>query len=333
MESKSEKFVFLGGHRKSGTTMLLNLFDGHQQCCVYPTDLSVLYGYFPAYTAGNYSIDERLDRLDLVIFQTLKRFQKRFSLSECLPVDEMRKHFFSNLDKSALDQIDVIIRQIISSYRYVTKQNIEDRPYVFIKETSLEIHAQKLGAAFPGSKFIILIRDPRDNYGALRAGVDKHYSKFGETEKHILASLLHRAGLSMRLTDANIQALGGEFFQTVFFEQLVTNTKQALSDVQTFLGLEWHDCLLRPTVMGQGTAGNNYDDEKFREVTSKNVGRWRERITEFEAQVIEFHMAEVMGRWGYRLDYPFLESARSASEFYNWTNNRYFYKDSFSASW
>lgn len=311
--------------------MLLNLFDGHDKCCVFPTDISVLYGYFPAYTSGYYSSEERLARLDLVIFRTLKRFQKKLLLSHHLPVEQMRDHFFSNLDNGSLDQIDVIIRQIISSFRYVTRQSIEDRPYVFIKETSLEIYAQELAAAFPGSQFIPLIRDPRDNYGALRAGVDTHYSKFGESEKHMLASLIHRAGLSMRLTDANVQALGEARFHPVDFEHLVTDTRWVLSDVLEFFGLEWNNCLLRPTVMGQQTTGNNYDNEKFREVTSKNAGRWRERITEFEAKVIEFHLGDVMQQYGYKLAFSPLESAQSASEFYKWTNARYFYNDSFAA--
>ena len=325
----AEKYIFLGGHRKCGTTMLVNLFDGHDRCCVYPTDICVLYGYFPKYVIEKHTVEERLSRLDLVIFGTLNRLRSRRGLHHLLPVEKMRDHFFTNLDRNVLDQIDGIIHQIIASYRYVTNQSIEDRPYVFIKETSLEIYAQELAAVFPGSQFIPLIRDPRDNYGALRAGVDKHYSKFGESEKHILASLIHRAGLSMRLTDANIQALGGERFRPVVFEQLVTHTRRVLSDVLEFLGLEWNDCLLQPTVMGQETTGNNYEDEKFREVTNKNVGRWRERISDFETKVIEFHLSDIMQQYGYNLEFPIDESARAASEFYKWTNNQYFYKDSF----
>jgi hypothetical protein len=310
--------------------MLLNLFDGHPKCCVYPSDLCVLYGYFPKYIIEKHTADARLKRLDLVIFSSLKRLRDRRNLGDLLPVELMREHFFSHLDHACLDQIDVIIRQIIASYRFVTNQTQKEKPYVLVKETSLEIYAQELAAVFPDSKFIPLIRDPRDNYGALRAGVDKHYSKFGESEKHILASLIHRAGLSMRLMDANIQALGKERFRPVVFEQLVTDTRRVLSDVLDFLDLEWNNCLLRPTVMGQETTGNNYDDEKFREVTNKNVGRWRERISEFEAQVIEYHLADVMKKHGYNLAFSPLESAKSASEFYKWTNTRYFFNDSFS---
>ena len=46
--------IFLTGHRKSGTTLLLRLFDSHPDIDVYPTDLSLFYQYFPYYT-NNYT--------------------------------------------------------------------------------------------------------------------------------------------------------------------------------------------------------------------------------------------------------------------------------------
>ena len=39
--------LFITGHRKSGTTMLASLFDGHKDLSVYPTDLSLMYAYYP----------------------------------------------------------------------------------------------------------------------------------------------------------------------------------------------------------------------------------------------------------------------------------------------
>ena len=41
------KVIFLTGHRKSGTTLLSNLLDDVDGLCVYPTDLALLYAYFP----------------------------------------------------------------------------------------------------------------------------------------------------------------------------------------------------------------------------------------------------------------------------------------------
>jgi hypothetical protein len=326
-----ERYLFLGGHRKCGTTMLLNLFDGHPRCCVYPTDIAVLYGYFPVWTAAGYSTDERLARLDRVVFGTLRKIRDRHGLNDRLPVEAMRAHFFDGLDAVCADRIDVVIRQVVASYRAVTDQPVEARPVVAIKETSLEIYAQELAGMFPASQFVQLVRDPRDNMGALLAGVEKHYRRLGEGERHILASLIHRTGLGLRLVEANRQALGDSRFRTLAFEQLARDPRAVLRSVCEYAGLEYCTGMDVPTVMGMPTAGNNYDGEAFRNVTARNVGRWRERISPFEAQVIEFHLGDLMEQHGYQRAFDPADCARAASEFYKWSNYQYFFKDSFAA--
>jgi hypothetical protein len=324
-----ERYLFLGGHRKCGTTMLLDLFDGHPRCCVFPTDISVLYGYYPVWTAAGHSTEERLARLDLVVFGTLDKIRNRRGLHDRLPVEAMREHFFAKLDVDRADRVDAVIRQIVDSYRVVTRQGVEERPLVVVKETSLEIYARELAEMFPGAQFVQLIRDPRDNLGALRAGVERRYKHFGETERHILASLIHRVGLGLRLVPINRHALGEAQFRTLSFERLTQDARTVLEELCEFTGLEYSTTMETPTVMGVSTVGNNYEGEQFRLVTPRNVGRWRNRISEFEAQVIEFHLGELMEADGYRLEFEPADCARAASEFYKWTNYQYFFKDSF----
>ena len=325
-----ERYVFLGGHRKCGTTMFLNMFDGHEACCVFPTDISVLYGYFPVYTAGDFSTEQRVERLDRVIFDvTLNRLRDKHELGERLPVERMREHFFEHLDRDRLDQIDVIIRQIIASFREAIGLPVEKAPVVVIKETSLEIYAQMLAEMFPGAQFVQVIRDPRDNYAALHAGVDKHYRLFGESEHHILASLLHRVGTGMRLIEPNTKALGTDHFMVLSFEALAQDPEASMREVAKFAGVDFTPALTSPSIMRLPTAGNNYDEQQFFKVTARNVGRWRERISDEEAQVIEFHLGDIMERFGYSCVFPPDVCARAAADFYRWSNYRYFFKDSF----
>ena len=57
------KTLFITGHRKSGTTLLTSLFDGHNEFAVYPTDLSLMYAYFPYYNNNNYSFERKKSRI------------------------------------------------------------------------------------------------------------------------------------------------------------------------------------------------------------------------------------------------------------------------------
>lgn len=325
-----ERYLFLGGHRKCGTTLLLDLLDGHPACCVFPTDIAVLYGYFPVWTGADHSPEDRVARLDLVVFGTLAKIRERHRLHDRLDVEAMRAHFFDRLDPARSDRIDVVIRQVIDSYRHVTRQPVDERPVTVIKETSLEIYARELAGWFPQSQFVQVVRDPRDNMGALQAGVEKRYKEIGESERHILASLIHRTGLGLRLVPVNRDILGEARFRTVSFEQLTREPRTEIERVCRFSGLSYAPALAAPTVMGVPTGGNNFEGEQFRTVSARNVGRWRDRTSDFAARVIEFHLGELMEAHGYPLEFTPADRAEAAAEFYKWTNYQYFYRDGFS---
>ena len=57
------KTIFITGHRKSGTTLLSNLFDGHEDFAVYPTDLSLMYAYFPYFNKSSISYKQKIKRI------------------------------------------------------------------------------------------------------------------------------------------------------------------------------------------------------------------------------------------------------------------------------
>lgn len=324
-----EKYVFLGGHRKCGTTMLLNLFDEHEQCCVYPTDISVLYGYFPKYLDAKYTIEERLNRLDLVIFATLKSFLKVNNIEDKICLETMRNSFFEDIDKNKLVEIDYIIKKMVSAFRKVWNKPVAKYPIVILKETSVEIYAKELSEKFENSQFVELLRDPRDNYAALLSGAQKYYKKFGEDEKHLLMSLIHRVGLSTKLSESNIEFVGKDRFLSEKFETLTEELSQSIEKLCDFIGIKVFPSMFVPTVLGNETKGNNFEGKAFSSVTSENVGRWKERIGELEAKVIEFYLGEIMEKNGYSCFFSKGEQAIAAAEFYKWSNYQYFFKDSF----
>ena len=58
-----KKILFLTGHRKSGTTMFSNLFDGHEDFLVYPSDICLLYAYYPFFIKSKMSLKKKKDRI------------------------------------------------------------------------------------------------------------------------------------------------------------------------------------------------------------------------------------------------------------------------------
>jgi hypothetical protein len=321
--SEHRPLVFVCGHRKSGTTLFANLLDGHPQLGVYPFDLTLLYAYFPEYLRAHTSPAERRTRLRRILFEELSARLP----PQALDIAAMEEHFFGGLSDAALGDPAALITRLMAAFRAV-----EGRANVWwgvFKETSVEIYAAEILRWFPDARFIQILRDPRDNFAALAAGVERHYSRLGEDHNRTLASLLNRARLGFQMARHNRIGYGEARYHLLRFEDLAAAPEKAMRGVAAFLGIDFDPCLLKPTVLGRPAAGNAFDGVAAFEISARNVGRWRERISSQDAQVIEFHLGEEMKAVGYMPAFEPAAQAQAAAEFYKWQNYTYFYGDRF----
>ena len=91
----------------------------------------------------------------------------------------------------------------------------------------------------------------------------------------------------------------------------------------------YDESLLVPTRGGERDAGNSFEGNSFQGVSARNANRWRERISEREAQIIEFYFAAEMRAFDYELVYHDTQRMDAVAEFYKWSNYRYFFSDRF----
>jgi len=321
----TQQMIFFGGHRKGGTTLLLNLFDDHPDLCVYPQDINVLYAYHPKFTRHAVSAAERKERLRTILFRELEASIAKWKPEDSFDIQRAERHFFDGIDDDALDDPTYVIGRFAATLNAVTGR---DKPTLF-KETSCEIYADMLLDRFPESKFIQILRDPRDNFAALRSGVANYYGKFGEDEARTLASLINRAGLGFKYAESNRQQFGPERYKIVRFEDLVEDAEAITRDLCDFLGIGFADSLLCPSYFGVPVSGNSHEGIRFKGVSKQNKGRWRERISEREAATIEFFLENQMEKWGYQSVFDIKEKSVASSEFYEFYNYNYFYFDRF----
>ena len=322
------QFKILTGHRKSGTTLLHKLFDGHPDLNVYPVDLSLLYAFYPYWTAKNLSARELRDRFSVVVKKstasmvgkTIGKSNREFDSEDFLR--EIRKKY----DPIDLVEPGLIIDAISNSYCSYLELD-HSKPFL-MKETSQLVNIKDISSNNREFKMLQILRDPRDNFAAIKVGVVAYYQRMDEDNSESLASLLNRAKLDLELASRMIETETPNF-DVVKFEDLVANTEREMRRILKFLDIEWHDTLLTPTFLGEQFYGNNHEGDAFSGVSSSNVGRWRDRINKNEACVIEAWMSDVMKYWGYQSEHCHDDQMAALAEFYAWYNSRYFYRDSF----
>lgn len=322
------KILFITGHRKSGTTMFANLFDGHEDFCVYPSDLTILYAFYPNFIGKNFSFNFKKNRLLHVLRTDLNSVLKEKHLIKKFNLKKMLSLISKKLTKKNIDKIDLILKLVLRSYLNTINKKKKFK-YLVIKETSVDIFASRVNKWFKNIKFIQIVRDPRDNYASLKSGYSKHYSKIGESEKKLLASMINRAKLDLKFATVNKKIIGNKNYKVIKFEELVESPIKKIKEICKYLKVRFNNKLLYPSIMGEATKGNSYEGEDFTSMISKiNVGKWKKRINEAETQIIEFYMKNEMLEHKYKiffkkLNYDFI------SDFYNWTNREFFFHDSF----
>ena len=320
--------IFITGHRKSGTSVFHKLFERHPDLNSFPVDLSVFYAYFPGFVSQSASATKKRDRINKVLTKCTASLRGQVPVGGTRAFDCQRflASLHAGLKDENLGSRSVLLRQMLESFGECCGF-MRNRTWV-VKETSQAIYAADFLADGMNIRFINLLRDPRDNYAALKAGVEGYYLAFGEDEMKTLASLVNRSRMDF-LASRTLSERFRDRLLTVRFEDLCADTDTTMRNISTFCGISFDQSLLTPTFLGQSYSGNSHDGRIFRGLSSENVGRWPERISEKEAMIIEFWMHDVMQNFGYQLAHDLQRSAEAFADFYTWYNGTYFFHDSF----
>ncbi|MDG1157467.1 MAG: sulfotransferase [Litorivicinaceae bacterium] len=318
--------IFITGHRKSGTTLLHNLFDGHPSLNNYPVDLSLLYAFFPCCVNADPSINKK--RVSDVIRLSTHGLngQYLYNTGTQFDSDDFLEIFWKNAGCLVFNNPIVLIKTLIESW--IEYGHLDPELPCVVKETSQSINIYRYEEFGLYCKFIHLVRDPRDNYSAIFDGIDSYYMKLGEDGKKSLASFINRARMDLKVASFLKEAETHRFF-ALKFEELLLHTESTMKGVMSFLNLAFDETLFHPTKLGKNDRGNNHLGIEFKGISSQNVGRWKERLSNDDAGVIEFWLREEMISWGYLPSFDQKAGLQAFAEFYKWYNCEYFYFDSF----
>lgn len=233
-------------------------------------------------------------------------------------MDKFKSDFKTLVLKTNLTPKDMLV-SLFFAFRMNSNINQNKTKWVE-KTTSTEIYSLDISNWIPKSKFIHIIRDPRDNWASLKSGWEIKYKKFNDSIERFLQSMIDRGKLGMELAIHNSNILGKDRYKVVKYEELTTNPVKVMKEICEFLQISYDDILLKPTICGKLWKGNNFEGENFDSISNTNIGKWKERVDEHEAQLIEYHFADVMQHFGYDLEFSISERVNAVKEQYRWAN-------------
>jgi hypothetical protein len=252
-----ERPVFICGHHRSGTTLLLQLLDGHPELLVLPSEGT----YFTSfdYVARSHPRPRDMDRFIAEWIARLvdPNYEPHFNLGRSGPGGNPSLLFARRL----LDWHAVLRRTrpelapltpllaLAAAYRDVSAP--ASRPRLWVEKTPLNERHVRRFAALSQALFIQLVREPA---AALASMAERHRS--AGSRDFDPAVHAHSIGLSLRLAASHAQQFAGRYL-IVRYEDLKDDPAHEMQRVGAFLGIAPTASLLVPTVAGVGARSNS----------------------------------------------------------------------------
>jgi hypothetical protein len=265
-----DPIVFVGGSERSGTTLLRNMLNTHPGLAI-PDESPFVYRTYRL-------LANRGQLADLDLAWRLIRESDRFG-QWGLPSAEVQRL----LDDHPPTHYAELVRALFAAYaRWRGKQHSGD------KTTGNALRFTWLAARFPASRFVHLLRDPRE---VCMSRVVQIFNTGGlpDAARHWRAHVAAARAASAVLGDRMLE---------VRYEELVSEPREQLERLCAFIGIPFDDSMLNHSESSQAIPLHS-PDVHARQPLQDGLRRWREELTVDDVSVIEFIASGLMEEVGY----------------------------------
>lgn len=302
--------VFVLSIGKSGTTLLVSLFDGHSEVVVIPEETDYLDSVvtpLPIISGNPFqNIDKKINCvLDLLTSNTHlsllngQNREKSFAQGNIdytkFDYNRFRKEIRSFLSANSLS-VENTYKAIPYAYADVLgweegnpyKCWLEKTPY---QKYNIENKVEVLETAFPNAKFIHLFRDPRDNF----ISFSKKNSK-----KWKVGRFAYEYYISVEILKKNIHKSNHTVLK---YEDLVEFPRKSLEKLCDFIKIDFEPTLLKPTKFGNNWYGNSVENVKYRGLSKNSIGKHAEYDIPSKLAKVEQFLWTEMNLLNYEVSY------------------------------
>lgn len=271
--------VFIVGTPKSGTTLLWSLFDSHPAVLLFYE--SKAYRFRPQ-PVGRGALIHAIDLFMHALYADIH------------PLLE-RDRFLAQLERHLARAPEAIHRSILAALvDTVTDAMGADRSchltHMVDKTPAHFACIDAIARDFPRAKFIHVLRDPRDNYLALKRRMfDSESGVAGDGRYHPILFIKNRLLASLEAAYTNVRRFGDRY-RILYYEDLISDPNHLVPELARWLGIRWDPALLAPTRHGTPWGGNSYAPDlkgQLRPFDRRPIGRWRRELSGREVRLLE----------------------------------------------
>ncbi len=279
---------FILGRPRSGTTLLRTLFDAHPNVAT-PVECAFIINMRQKYAGITHWSKELL----LEFHEDVQKHIKFDTWN--IDLDRMKADLQDCAGENTFQNICKVVY-----FDYISLFPKEEIKWIGDKNPVYATYTPELLKLFPDSKFIHLVRDPRDNIISLK-NVD--------FEGPFTALLAYRWVHSARKLFHIKKKYPGKFY-TIRYEDLVTEPQRYYREMCDFLSIPYNDIVF-DFYKKQGEAMQKFNIEKmmkyhkslFSPINNSKVNLWKTQLPDRDIRITEFVAGKWTRKYGYERKY------------------------------
>jgi len=291
------QIAFIVGMGRSGTTLLTNMLNSNPEIVACPENEFVIHAYRTFYQKDFNDIK--------VIDAFIDMFNQNFNrvISIWKPGNELRNDILQLKDKS----FENVCKLTYLNYPFSQKDKKNVR-FVIDKNPFYSLHIDTLKIIFPDAKFIVIVRDYRDNIVSRKKYSDQNIPL------HKLAAdwNFYYEQISLSLSNSNTP------YHLIKYEDLASNPTDSLQLLCSYLGVTYSDEMLNFQELSKEMkkqAVHNISREKNekiqrmhgnleKKVNTERVNAFVNELKEDEISILDFACEKLALTFGYKKHSP-----------------------------
>ena len=296
--------LIISGAPRSGTSLLYNLFDGHSQIGWLLNE-----GYFFEFIydlrsaksdmwldATRRPIDDfiaglRDKQLIPPLHEGYRQSPAAGSVSEfSLQYEWSESRFREALDLKSATSVDALWRMLATAC--LAGLGIPSKRFACLKAPDYAKSAVAATQTIASARTVVIVRDPIHALDSLKR------SRALRKEKHLSWPQFSLCVAEMQAMVARIQECPQDRIHWIRYEDLVSNAHGTMKALAAWIGIEFEDCLLQPTMLSQEWPGIS-SFKSTAGIEALPAGRTVQSLDSFDLDYVDAHLNEFRKHFGY----------------------------------
>lgn len=303
-----KKPIFMSGLRKSGTSMVKDLIDGHPEIFVYPPNEFHFFRFssHPSLVKDKKAWESELDKIKEHLISThFVNDINKHDYGEIVNVLKFKEKVMGAQVKTYAELIEAVSKAMAESC-YEFKGDVND--IRFASKTVLETEFfLELKKWFPDLKFIYILRNPYGHFNAIRFSMrsktkvspEKMDFNWWRNPYPFLGGEIKRMKISYYFMK-KYSSLYPENFYILVYDRVLLNPEEEMRNLADFIEVPFHECMLNTLVCGKlGVRPGWSIDKHTTEIDSRPVTAWKEQISDLEIKLVNRYFRDIITEFNF----------------------------------